>query len=97
MTLHTSNLVMKCVVISFLAHLSYAQDELLRSLFVCHLSVRPSTVRLCIRRLTFSNDFSSEAAEPILLKFIWSLGWGNEKLLKWSQSVDQDGRHAHIW
>ena len=26
-----------------------------------------------------------------------SLGWGNEKLLKWSRSVDQDGRHAHIW
>ena len=26
-----------------------------------------------------------------------SLGWGNEKLLKWSQSVDQDGRHVHIW
>ena len=26
-----------------------------------------------------------------------SLGWGNEKLLKWSQSIDQDGCHAHIW
>ena len=25
-----------------------------------------------------------------------SLGWGNEKLLKWLRSVDQDGRHAHI-
>ena len=25
-----------------------------------------------------------------------SLGWGNEKLLKWSRSVDQDGRHAHM-
>ena len=44
----------------FLAHLSYAQDKLLWSLFVRLLSV-------C--RLTFSNDFSSEAAEPILLKF----------------------------
>ena len=43
-----------------LAHLSYAQDELLWSLFVRRLSVRP---------LTFSNDFSSEAAEPVLLKF----------------------------
>ena len=26
-----------------------------------------------------------------------SLGWENEKLLKWSRSVDQDGRHTHIW
>ena len=26
-----------------------------------------------------------------------SLGWGNEKLLKWLRSVDQDGHHAHIW
>ena len=26
-----------------------------------------------------------------------SLGWGNERLLKWSRLVDQDGRHAHIW
>ena len=32
------------------------------------LSVRVS-VRPCIRPLTFSNDFSSEAAEQILLKF----------------------------
>ena len=48
----------------FLAHLSSAQDELLWSLFVRRPSVRPS-----VRPLTFSNDFSSEAAEPILLKF----------------------------
>ena len=35
-------------------------------------SVRPSVrpcVRPSVRPLTFSNDFSSEAAEPILLKF----------------------------
>ena len=44
----------------FLAHLSYAQDELLWSLFICGPCVRP---------LIFSYDFSSEAAEPILLKF----------------------------
>ena len=52
----------------FLAHLSSAQDELLWSLFVRRLSVRAS-VRPCVRPLTFSNDFSSEAAKPILLKF----------------------------
>ena len=28
-----------------------------------------SVVRPCVRPLTFSNDFSSETAEPILLKF----------------------------
>ena len=56
----------------FLAHLSSAQDELLWSLFVRRPSVRPSvraSVRPSVRPLTFSNDFSSEAAEPILLKF----------------------------
>ena len=51
-----------------LAHLSSAQDELLWSLFVRRPSVRAS-VRPCVRPLTFSNNFSSEAAEPILLKF----------------------------
>ena len=49
--------------IYFLAHLSFAQDELLWSLFV-RLSVRQS-----VCPLTFSDYFSSEAAEPILLKF----------------------------
>ena len=48
---------------AFLARLSYAQDELLRSLLVCRPSMRPSVLPL-----TFSYDFS-EAAEPILLKF----------------------------
>ena len=26
-----------------------------------------------------------------------SLGWENERLLKWLRLIDQDGRHAHIW
>ena len=26
-----------------------------------------------------------------------SMGWGNESLIKWSISLDQVGRHAHIW
>ena len=25
------------------------------------------------------------------------LGWGNERLLKWSQFINQDSRHSHIW
>ena len=41
----------------FLAHLSYAQDELLWSLFVRRPSVCPF-----VRPLAFSDDFSSEAA-----------------------------------
>ena len=51
--------VLKCLC-GFLAHMSSAQDELLWSLFVRRPSVCPSV---------FSSDFSSEAAEPILLKF----------------------------
>ena len=31
------------------------------------------------------------------ISFGASLGWGNERLLKWLWSVDQDGRHTHIW
>ena len=26
-----------------------------------------------------------------------SLGWGNERLLKWSRFIDQDGHYAHVW
>ena len=43
----------------------------------------------------------------LLLRSLWAnfvqisygatLGWGNKRLLKLSRSVDQDGRHAHIW
>ena len=49
----------------------------------------PSSNRMCVRPLTFSNDFS-EAAEPNLLKFHMEPpnGWGKERLLKWSESVD---------
>ena len=54
----------KCSEDVFLAHLSFAQDELL-----CSLLVRRPSVRPCVRPLTFSNDFFSEAAEPVLLKF----------------------------
>ena len=39
---------------------------MLRMSYCDHFS---SVVRLSVHQLTFSNDFSSEAAEPILLKF----------------------------
>ena len=51
-------------LLDYLTHLSYAQDELQRTLFV-----RRPSVRACVRPLTFSNDFSSEATEPISIKF----------------------------
>ena len=46
----------------FLAHLSYAQDELV-------ITFCSSSVRASVRLLIFSNDFSSEATEPILVEF----------------------------
>ena len=33
------------------------------------ITFRPSSVRPYVRPLTFSNDFSSEAVEPVLLRF----------------------------
>ena len=78
----------------FLAHLSSAQDELLWSLFVRRPSVRPS-VRPCVRP---SVRPSVNIFKRLLLWSRWanfaqisygtSLGWGNERLLKWSRSVD---------
>ena len=79
----------------FLAHLSYAQDELLWSLFVLHPCVRPCmrpSVNIFKRLLLWS-----PRANFAQISYKASLGWGNEKLLKWSRSIDQDGRHAHIW
>ena len=83
----------------FLAHLSSAQDELLWSLFVRRPSVRAS-VRPSVRpsvnifkRLLLWNHWANFAQ----ISYGASLGWGNKTLLKWSRSVDQDGRHAHIW
>ena len=60
-----------------------------------HPSVRPS-VRASVnifKRLLLWNRWANFAQ----ISYGASLGWGNEKLLKWSRSVDQDGRHAHIW
>ena len=57
------------------------------------------TIHLCGKNV--------ENFKQLLLRSLWanvaqiscgaSLGWGNEKLLKWSRSVDQDVHHAHIW
>ena len=60
------------------------------------LSVIRPPVHSSICPLTFSNDFPSEAAELILLKFQMELPQVGGKVLKWSRSVDQDGRHSHI-
>ena len=78
-----------------LAHLSYAQDELLWSFFVClpsiHVFARPSVN--VFKRLLLWSPWANFAQ----ISYGASLGRGNEKLLKWSRSIDQGGRHAHIW
>ena len=65
------------------------------------ITFRPSSVhpclRPCVRPLTFSNDLLwNRWANFAQISYGASLGWGNEKLLKWLRSVDQGGRHAHI-
>ena len=79
----------------FLAHLSSAQDELLWSLFVRRPSVRQS-VRLSIN-IFKRHLLWSRWANFAQISYGASLGWGNEKLLKWLRSINQDGCHAHIW
>ena len=77
--------------LEFLAHLSSAQDELLWSLFVRRPSVRASVN--IFKWLLLWNRWANFAQ----ISYGASLGWGNEKLLIWLRSFDQDGRHAHIW
>ena len=52
--------------------------------------VRPSVN--IFKRLLLWNRWANFAQ----ISYGASLGWGNKKLLKWSRSVDQDGRHAHM-
>ena len=53
-------------------------------------SVRPS-VNIFKRLLLWSH-----LANFVQISFGTSLEWGNERLLKWSRSVGQDGRHVYI-
>ena len=54
-------------------------------------SVRPSVN--IFTRLLLWNRWANFAQ----ISYGASLGWGNEKLLKWLRSIDQDGCHAHIF
>ena len=74
----------------FISSPELSQDELLWSLFVRRPSVRPSVN--IFKRLLWS-----PWANFAQISYGASLGWENEKLLKWSRSIDQDGRHTHIW
>ena len=53
-------------------------------------SVRPSVI-------TFKRLFLWSRWANFTHSYGASWGRGNERLLKWSRSVDQDGHHAHIW
>ena len=69
---------------------SYAQDDLWWSLFVHCPYLHPS-VNIFKRLLLWSRW--------AIVAQIWYgafIGWGNERVLKWSRFTDQAGRHAHI-
>ena len=55
-----------------------------------HLSFRPSIN-------IFKQFLWSHWANFAQISYEASLGWGNQRLLKWLQSVDKDGPDAHIW
>ena len=69
---------------------------MLRMSYSDHLSsVRPS-VRPSVnifKRILLWSPWTNFAQ----ISYGASLGWGKKKLLKWSRSIAQDGRHAHIW
>ena len=55
-----------------------------------------SVIVVCSRHSL--NIFSSETAWPISqISYGVSMGWGNDRLFKWSRSHDHYARHAHIW
>ena len=61
-----------------------------------------SVVRLSVHpfQLTFSNDSDliwSRLTSFAQMSYGASAGWGNERFQNRLRSVDQDGRHAHIW
>ena len=95
-----------------LAHLSSAQDELLWSLFVRRPSVRACVnifkrllwnrranfAQISYGMLIISNDFSSEAIWPVLLKFHAEPPWAREwKIAKMGMVHWSECCHAHIW
>ena len=52
--------------------------------------VRPSTI---FKALLLQNRWANRSQ----ISYGASVGWGNENLFAGSGSLDQDGRHAHIW
>ena len=89
--LQTTNMV-------FLAHLS----QWLMGELIVYQSLPPPSVRPSVRQ-HFQTSSPLKPLGQLNSNFIrillrgYSLGRGNESLLKWSWSHDQDGRHAHIW
>ena len=83
------------------ANHQFSADDIFSSPELCSgwaivITFRPSSVRPSVnifKRLLLWSRWVNFAQ----ISYGASLGWGNEKLLKWLRSIDQDGCHAHIW
>ena len=63
-----------------------------------------SVVRPCVCPVVRPSDNTFQTTSPLRplnqfaqISYGASLGQWNKRLHKWSRSVDQNGRHAHIW
>ena len=83
------------VIYYFFLNLLFFSSPELCSGWAIVITFRPPSVRPSVnifKRLLLWSRWANFAQ----ISYEASLGWGNERLLKWSRSVNQDGRHAHM-
>ena len=74
----------------------FSSPEPLGSLVSLKYSHGPSSVRsssTIFKDLFLQNRLAYQSQ----ISYGALVGWGNESLFAGSESLDQDGRHAHIW